>query len=165
MLYSIFMHFLKSSFVAKKYTLHFKIKINCCYFITNIGIITACIYCIHRHLLPGTTSKSRVVKEYLAIHCKCLNDAQLDRIVSSKLSDRPIFLTVLANELRVFGVYSRLDYHLDSYLDARSIRDLWSKIILRWVKDYSWNSNEHHKSDNNDQESTGESQFTGILFV
>ena len=47
-------------------------------------------------------------------------------------------MTVLANELRIFGVYSTLDHHLDLYLEATSIRDLWGRIIQRWIKDYSW---------------------------
>ena len=88
--------------------------------------------------LSDPASRREVIEEYLAMHCKCLNNEQLDRIVSCKLSDRPLFLTVLSNELRVFGVNSKLDYHLDSYLEAFSIRDLWSRIIQRWIKDYSW---------------------------
>ena len=106
-------------------------------------------------LLKDARSKVKVIREYLAIHCKCLDKAQLNHIINCKLSDRPIFLTVLANELRMFGVYSRLDYHLESYLDALSIRDLWSKIILRWVRDYSWSSEQGNKSDSGDNDNGG----------
>lgn len=89
-------------------------------------------------LLSNTASKNEVIREHLAMHCKCLSNEQLDRIVNCKLSGRALFLSVLANELRVFGVYSHLDYHLDSYLEAASIRDLWGRIIQRWIKDYGW---------------------------
>ena len=131
-------------------------------------------------LLGDVDTRSKVIGEHLAMHCKALDPCQLERIVLCKLSERwtlksflfsakrslkikkyilskqethfhlfffilttsyfirPLFLTTLANELRVFGVYSALDYHLNSYLEASSIRDLWSRIIKRWIKDYSW---------------------------
>ena len=101
--------------------------------------------------LNDKQSRSNLIQEHLAMHCKSLTEEQLWRITSSKLSNKPLFLTTLANELRVFGVYHRLDYHLDSYLDSSSIRDLWSRIIQRWIKDYSWTTNipQSDNSDNN----------------
>ena len=89
-------------------------------------------------LLTDTATRKEVICEYLAIHCKCLTDQQLEKVVSCKLSDRPLFLSALANELRVFGVNSHLDYHLDSYLETGSMQEVWSRIIQRWIKDYSW---------------------------
>ena len=103
--------------------------------------------------LTDLTSKQQIVKEHLAMHCKSLDEEQLSRIVSCKLSHRPIFLSVLANELRVFGVYSRLDYHLNSYLEASSMRDLWCQIIQRWIKDYSWTSTDVAVSDSSSSSS------------
>ena len=60
-------------------------------------------------LFTDNNQKSSMVTENLAIHCKCLDQAQLQRVVTSKLSDRPLFLSILANELRVRGTYGNLD--------------------------------------------------------
>ena len=89
-------------------------------------------------VMTNKEAKRDIIEEYLAMHCKNLSEEQLDKIVACKLSERPLFLSVLANELRVFGVKSRLDYHLESYLETTSVRELWARIIQRWIKDYSW---------------------------
>ena len=39
-------------------------------------------------LMSDVTMRSKVVREHLAMHCKALDECQLQRIVSSKLSDR-----------------------------------------------------------------------------
>ena len=98
-------------------------------------------------LIKDSEAKTDVIREYLALHCKCLNEEQIERVVTARLSDLPLFLTVLANELSVFGVYSRLDYHLDTYVEASSIRDLWGQIVQRWIKDYSNNNSIIGESD------------------
>ena len=69
-------------------------------------------------LLNSIQSREQVITGQLALHHKSLDSDQLSRIVKSKLSDCPLFLTILANELRVFGVYSRLDSFLDRYLEV-----------------------------------------------
>ncbi|XP_013385421.1 TPR repeat-containing protein DDB_G0287407 isoform X2 [Lingula anatina] len=97
-------------------------------------------------LISDNVSKSKIIQEHLAVHCKSLNSEQIERIVSCKLSDRPLFLSVLCNELRVFGVYTALDQHLDWYLSAYSIRDAWTRIIHRWIRDYGWTT-EQAKAD------------------
>ncbi|XP_019634220.1 PREDICTED: uncharacterized protein LOC109477408 [Branchiostoma belcheri] len=91
-------------------------------------------------LLADSPSKSTVMEEHLAEHCKCLDSGQLQRIVECKLSSRPLFLFVLAHELCVIGQQQGVDRQLEVYLEATSIRDLWVSIIQRWAKDYGWHS-------------------------
>ena len=81
--------------------------------------------------------RREVIQGHLAVHCKCLDDSHLERVINCRLSSRPLFLSVLANELRVF---SRLEQHLEGYLEASSVRDLWGRIIQRWIRDYGWAS-------------------------
>ena len=88
--------------------------------------------------LSDDSDKKAIIQEHLAVHHKALTDSQLSQIAAHKLSDRPLFLSVLANELRVFGVYGRLEEHLSTYLAVGSIRELWGCIIQRWVTDYGW---------------------------
>ena len=98
--------------------------------------------------------KRTIIKEHLAIHCKCLNREQLERIMTCRLSEKPLFLSILANELRVCGVWGSLDELLEGYLEAMSIRDLWGRIIQRWVREYGW-SLEVDKKDTNEETSKG----------
>ena len=64
-------------------------------------------------LFATTKDKSKVITDMLAAHCKYLDQAQVDMVVDSKLSDRPLYLSILANELRVGGTY-RLVYSRNS---------------------------------------------------
>ncbi|XP_033647263.1 uncharacterized protein LOC117306832 [Asterias rubens] len=89
-------------------------------------------------LFTDRGQKSSMVTENLAIHCKCLDEVQLQKVVTSKLSDRPLFLSILANELRVRGTYGNLDKVIDQYIEAVTFRDLWKCVIQRWIRDYGW---------------------------
>ncbi|XP_077983665.1 uncharacterized protein LOC144438489 isoform X2 [Glandiceps talaboti] len=93
------------------------------------------------HSLPSITNpdiKQSIVEEHLAVYFKTLDKEQVKDIVQSKLSEKPVFLSVLANELRVFGSRRNLNKQLQLYLEASNIRDLWRLIIERWIKDYGW---------------------------
>ncbi|XP_038054126.1 tetratricopeptide repeat protein 41-like isoform X2 [Patiria miniata] len=82
--------------------------------------------------------KTTMVANNLAVHCKCLDQAQMEKVVASKLSDRPLFLSILANELRVCGSYGNLDKVMEQYIEAVTFRDLWKCVIHRWIRDYGW---------------------------
>lgn len=126
--------------------------------------------CGHVRTLPvpplsDLDHKADIIKELLAVHCKCLSSEQLDRIVTCRLSDKPLFLAILANELRVFGVYSHLDYHLDTYLEATSIRDLWARIIQRWSKEYGWTPDMASSENGNLDSSQGEFNMIHMIYA
>lgn len=91
-------------------------------------------------LLSCDDDKKAVIQQHLVMHRKVLNEHQYKRITSCDLSSRPLFLAALANEMRLFGKFQDVDKHLDHYLQSTSIQDLWSRIILRWCRDYGWNS-------------------------
>ncbi|XP_070559768.1 tetratricopeptide repeat protein 41-like [Ptychodera flava] len=91
-------------------------------------------------LMNDPDMKRSVVEEHLALHCKSLDKGQIDDIMEWKLSDRPLFLSVLANELRVIGNHKNLNKQITNYLETSNNRDLWRLIIERWIKDYSWTS-------------------------
>nr|XP_054750859.1 uncharacterized protein LOC129256719 [Lytechinus pictus] len=91
-------------------------------------------------LFESTADKGTVIERHLAMHCKCLDASHLKKIVNCKLSSRPLFLTVLANELRVCGTFDNLPDLLKRYVKAPSFRDLWKSIISRWTKEYGWST-------------------------
>ncbi|XP_072180512.1 tetratricopeptide repeat protein 41-like [Diadema setosum] len=91
-------------------------------------------------LFTSTEDKTAVIKKHLEIHCKCLDDRHLETIVKCKMSSRPLFLTILASELRACGTFQNLSTLLDRYVSAPSFQDLWKCIISRWTQDYGWST-------------------------
>lgn len=93
------------------------------------------------HIVPlftDTTDKATVLEQLLALHCKCLNKQHLEAIVNAKLSSKPLFLSIVANELKLFGTYMKVEECLEQYTSASTFRDLWRLVIIRWTKDYGW---------------------------
>ncbi|XP_022099088.1 uncharacterized protein LOC110983816 isoform X2 [Acanthaster planci] len=101
-------------------------------------------------LFKDKGQKSAMVANNLAIHCKCLDRGQMEKVVTSKLSDRPLFLSILANELRVCGTYRNLDKVLEQYVEAATFRDLWKCVIHRWIRDYGWTTDGRSTSASSD---------------
>ena len=93
-------------------------------------------------LFRKSSHKAAVIKRHLAMHCKCLNANHLKTITGCKLSSRPLFLTILASELRVCGTFDNLTGLLEKYVSAPSFRELWNSIISRWTREYGWSTEE-----------------------
>ena len=81
-------------------------------------------------------TKSSIIRDILKTHHKSLSANQIQQIVQTKLSDNPMFLTILANELQVFGSHEQLDSYLEDYLQIDNFEELWLKIVERWKKEY-----------------------------
>lgn len=67
-----------------------------------------------------------------------MSSSHIRRVVNSSLAERPLFLSTIGHELHALGISSTLESHLYNYLNAASIRDLWSHILQRWMRSYSW---------------------------
>ena len=91
-------------------------------------------------LFSKSSHKAAVIKRHLAMHCKCLDADHLKIITGCKLSSRPLFLTILASELRVCGTFDNLTKLLEKYVSAPSFRELWKFIISRWTREYGWST-------------------------
>lgn len=76
------------------------------------------------------------IETYLGTFAKQLNPAQVDRICNNHLSRNPLFLKVLLEELRQFGVHELLDQQINHYLQVGSIPKLFDCIFERFEKDY-----------------------------
>ena len=109
--------------------------------------------------LKDSEHRRAIVRDHLALHCKALNGEQLERIVSCRHADKPLFLSILASELRVcgggVGQSGDLDELLEGYLESMSVRDLWGRIIQRWVREYGWTLDALENSDGNSDNSQG----------
>ena len=77
-----------------------------------------------------------LVRQFLGQYGRRLSDARIDRIASAPQSANPLYLRVLLDELRLFGIYERLDERIGHYLQAASPNELYGKVIARWEADY-----------------------------
>eukprot|EP01129_Flabellula_baltica_P006565 TRINITY_DN2474_c0_g1_i10.p1 TRINITY_DN2474_c0_g1~~TRINITY_DN2474_c0_g1_i10.p1 ORF type:complete len:826 (-),score=181.24 TRINITY_DN2474_c0_g1_i10:1651-3783(-) len=88
-------------------------------------------------ILPlAKNEREALATEYLEQLGKTLTDNQLDRIVSSKLCESPLFLRTLLDELKVFGTFEKLDATIDYYLESEDIPSLFNKVFIRLENDY-----------------------------
>ena len=80
--------------------------------------------------------REQFIAEYLWKYRKRLNDIQTNRIVKATQSENPLYLRVLLDELKVFGIYEQLDERIDHYLEAQSPADLYERVLERLEEDY-----------------------------
>jgi tetratricopeptide (TPR) repeat protein len=86
---------------------------------------------------PFTVSEKRLfIEEYLKQYTKSLSNDQAALIVSQPQSSNPLYLKVLLEELRLFGKHEELNQQISFYLEAKSVTDLYRKILDRYEKDY-----------------------------
>ena len=89
------------------------------------------------NLTPLIKEKRKIlITIYLQQYGKKLPIAILDEILLHRCSSNPLFLKLLLDEIRVFGVYEKLEDMINSYLQAENIKQLFFKIFDRLEKDY-----------------------------
>lgn len=88
--------------------------------------------------IPGLLPIERLTltRKFLERHGKTLTKLQENRIVATNQTQSPLFLRILLDEMKIFGVYERLDETLDNYLQAQSIDSLYRLVLKRWEQDY-----------------------------
>lgn len=80
--------------------------------------------------------RKRLITEYLAQYRKKLNPIRVERLAGSSQCANPLFLRVLLEELRLFGVHELLDEAMQRYLSSASISELYGKVLTRCEQDY-----------------------------
>ena len=78
----------------------------------------------------------QLVQAYLGHYERRLEERRARRIVSAEPAANPLYLRVLLEELRQFGSYEKLDERIDYYLEAKTIPDLYKKVLARLESDY-----------------------------
>ncbi len=71
--------------------------------------------------------RRELITAYLAQFGKALSDISLGRIATALPSANPLYLRVLLDELRLFGVHEQLDERISYYLEAHSPDALYKK--------------------------------------
>jgi nephrocystin-3 len=80
--------------------------------------------------LTATERKSLLIT-YLAKFNKTLAPDLLKQALTHPLSNNPLFLITLAEELRLFGVHEELQKRLNQYLTSKTIDDLFERVLKR----------------------------------
>lgn len=73
---------------------------------------------------------------YLSQYGKCLSAAQVEKIIAHPQSSNPLYLRTLLDELRIFGLFERLDERIEHYLQAETNDALFDKVLERLEADY-----------------------------
>jgi tetratricopeptide (TPR) repeat protein len=61
----------------------------------------------------------------------------VEKIAKAGQTENPLYLSVLLDELRQFGEHEKLNEYLNGYLEAKTVIELYHRVIERWDKDYS----------------------------
>ncbi len=83
-----------------------------------------------------STERQRLIEDYLALFAKQLDAPRRERIAAAAQTGNPLFLQLVLDELRLFGVYERLDERIQTYLQAPDISQLYNLILDRYEQDY-----------------------------
>lgn len=67
---------------------------------------------------------------------KKLQPLDVERVAAAEQSSDALFLRAMLDELRQFGEPERIGERISHYLAARSPRDLYGRILVRWENDY-----------------------------
>ena len=84
----------------------------------------------------SSTSRRRMIEEYLGSFGKRLSDIQIEKITNAGIATNTSILKSLLDELISFGKYEELDQFIDYYLAAASPEDFFSKMIQRLEHDF-----------------------------
>ncbi len=81
--------------------------------------------------------RRRLIREFLQQHTRDLGAGRTQRLVDANQTSNPLYLRVLLDELRVFGIHEKLNERIDWYLEARDPYELYRKVIERWEQSYA----------------------------
>ncbi|MCJ7626173.1 MAG: DUF4062 domain-containing protein [Anaerolineaceae bacterium] len=84
--------------------------------------------------------RRRLIVEILARYAKTLSPERLEKLARTPACANPLYLSLVLDELRLFGEHEHLDERISYYLESPSLHDLFIKIITRWKQDYGENS-------------------------
>ncbi len=82
--------------------------------------------------LVEETDRQNAIELYIKdFHGRNLGDSNLRKVVCWQLSQNPLALKTLLNELIVTGRYNQMDSLVDNYTNCKSIESLFDRILVR----------------------------------
>jgi tetratricopeptide (TPR) repeat protein len=80
--------------------------------------------------------KRKLIHDYLAQFSHDLGSERTKKLEEAGQTSNPLYLRVLLDELRVFGIHEKLNERIDWYLEANNPYELYKKVIIRWEDAY-----------------------------
>lgn len=80
--------------------------------------------------------RRKLIREFLAQYSRDLGEQRTARLVQAPQTANPLYLRVLLDELRVFGVHEQLNERIEWCLQAEDAFALYQKVIDRWRESY-----------------------------
>jgi tetratricopeptide (TPR) repeat protein len=80
--------------------------------------------------------RQKLIDKYLKQYSKRLSLDRSVHIAEAEQTVNPLYLRVLLDELRVFGIHEKLDQRIDHYLSAPTVERLYEKVLERYEEDY-----------------------------
>ena len=77
-----------------------------------------------------------LVRQFSRHSSKSFSAEQRERLVSCRMSENPLFLRTVLEELRVFGSFEQLDTRIAWYLEADSVPALFNKVFERMEQQF-----------------------------
>ena len=80
--------------------------------------------------------RKELIRQFLDKYGRQLSLNRIERIASAPQSANPLYLSVLLDELRLFGMHERLGDQIELYLKTSNIPALYELILERYEQDY-----------------------------
>ena len=92
----------------------------------------------HLEVAPLADERVRqsIVVRYLGEFRKGISSDQIRRVVADPKADSPLYLRVVAEELRLHGTHETLDEVIDRFADAETLLEVFDRILERMEVDY-----------------------------
>lgn len=104
---------------------------------SGIARILAARKCVQLRIEPlNNVEKRQLIGDYLAQLGKRLSDSQVSMLASSPLTNLPVFLCTVLEQLRMRGNFLELSSLIQGYLACGDARALFDMILGAWEKDF-----------------------------
>ncbi len=80
--------------------------------------------------------RQSIVVRYLGEFRKSINPEQVRRVTSDAKASSPLYLRVVAEELRLHGTHETLDEVIGRYASAADLHEVFDRVLERFEKDY-----------------------------
>ncbi|MBN2246144.1 MAG: tetratricopeptide repeat protein [Candidatus Aminicenantes bacterium] len=86
--------------------------------------------------LLSKLEREQIISTHFKIYGKKLEPRYVAALASAPQTALPLFLTIVLNELRVFGYFEKLDEHISHLLNSHHLLDLYHKVLERFEHDF-----------------------------
>ena len=93
-------------------------------------------YPLHQVAPLNEEERKKLIADYLWQYRKRLSESQTNLIIRSIQTENPLYLRVLLDELKVFGIHEKLDERIGHYLETNNAEELYERVLARLEEDY-----------------------------